>query len=235
MSTSSAIQARHFDQIADLDARTQYGRPTQHIGTDHAEARQPFSHQIVQRAGGATAHFSVRELDRQQRIAAAFVAQTRAVCARRALVDDPHQSLGGKRADFDLRQHAIAPQAAQRLLHRRVVTELAIARREHGQERLASVHARHVVQRSRARFVAPLHVVEQQHHRALGGLASDQIAQAREQTVAIADVCVGEDLVVECGVQTAQCVDPQCKRSNRVGFEGRRVQHEAATFARQRP
>src|SRR5690606_12148467 len=159
--------------------------PAQHLAALVIEAREALLNELVERLTAVAGGLRASELDRKQRIAAAFAAELRAIRVRHAGADEHAHIRFAQRPELDLLEQAGLAQLAQRAPHGGVVAHLVLTRREDAYERLIAVRARDVVQRRRARLVAPMKIVEQHDDGLHAGSVRDELAQRAEQAVAV--------------------------------------------------
>ena len=150
------IEPREPCERCRIDARSQHGGPTQHLAAVGFEAREAFLNDLTQRLSALAGRFGASELDGEQRIAAAFLAEARGVCLRRASADDLPHGVLAERLDVDLLDRAGIAQLAQRTHHRRVVAQLVAARREQNENAHVRARSNDVMKSGCARLVAPL-------------------------------------------------------------------------------
>ena len=85
----------------------------------------------------------------------------------------------------------------------------------------------------RARFVAPLQVVEFQHDGPCAGTLGDDLREPFEQAIAVRRVAAVEDGRSRRRLELAQRVDEQRERPDRFGFVRGRLEHERVGVTRE--
>src|SRR5690606_3288455 len=100
------------------------------------EAREALLDELVERLPAVAGGLRARELDREQRIPAAFPAEPDAVRLRHPHGDQRLHGRLGQRPEPDLLEQPRLAQLAHRAAHRGVVAQLVLAAREDADERL---------------------------------------------------------------------------------------------------
>jgi hypothetical protein len=108
------VEAREPGQRGRIDARREHGRPAQHLAAVGVEACEALLEHFTQRLPAFAGHFGARELDREQRVAAALFAEAFGVGRRRARADDLAHGVLAERFEIDFLEKSRSAQVAQR-------------------------------------------------------------------------------------------------------------------------